>query len=50
LTGKNGKAIDVSRSAIEHLRPVFSDGITEALSAHIDAVEAAKKALSGTAS
>lgn len=50
LTGAGGKPMDVTRDAIEHLRPVFSDAIVAALDRHIEQVEAGKAVLSGTAS
>lgn len=44
---KDGKSIEVSRDAVAVLRPVVADAIDKALDAHVEALEAAKKAPSG---
>ena len=48
LTGKENKPIPVSRAAIEVLRGPFADAIDKALDAHIEELDAAKKAPAGT--
>lgn len=47
LTGKGGKPIEVSRSAIENLRGAYADAIDRVLDEHIAALENAKKVPAG---